>query len=270
MNNNLIERSYKLLDIYGSGKRRVLTFDVGIGHNILPGQFYMLNYLCNQKPFSVYAYNNNLLKFMIEDRGECSSAIINSKKGDYFGLTGPLGKGFEIGKYEKFLLISGGIGVAPVLFLTNYLLKNNKKIILLIGERNNDNIIYKEDLSRLDKAIDLKIFTDDGSFGIKGFPTDKIEDILNKNKPDSVCICGPEKMMKIAIVKIKHYIKDDDIQICMERYMKCGLGICGSCVLDDVGLRVCADGPVFNHKELLNCTEFAVYHRDGNGVIQYF
>jgi len=264
---NLIEKSYPLSKKTGNDFRAVLSFKIGL-KNIKSGNFYMLNYKGCQKPFSVFGYENDIISFMIENRGECSKKMINADTGDYFGLTGPLGNSFKTEGLNNFLIIGGGIGTAPVLYLANNLKKDNYGLNLLIGERTKENIIYNSSID-LFKNKGIEIFTDDGSMGIKGYPTDILDELLDNNKFDTACICGPEIMMKTAIDKIKDRI--DNIQVCMERYMKCGIGLCGSCVLDDIGLRVCKEGPVFDYKVILSKTgEFGSYHRDGNGVIKKY
>lgn len=270
---NKIEKSFPLIDIKGNEIRKILYFKIE-QTNVLPGQFYMLNYYGCQKPFSVSNYKKEnhdyiIIGFTIEDRGQCSKSMVNAKKGEYFGLTGPLGNGFKTNEYKKFLLIAGGVGIGPILFLGNHIAFKGKDSDLIIGERNNDRIIYHEEINNLKTSINLPctIYTDDGSFGIKGFPTDCLEEKLKNKKYDTAYICGPEIMMKKAIDIIKEYIPETDIQICMERYMKCGLGLCGSCTLDDMGDRVCIEGPVFNYSVLKKSKEFGNYKRDGYGII---
>jgi len=262
-----IEKSYPLDKIIGNKYQKTLFFKYE-NEIILPGQFFMLNYMGSQKPFSVFFYDSNLIGFTIEDRGECTNKMLSAKNGDYFGLTGPLGKGFEINDHESYLLIGGGIGTAPLNYLALFLVSNNKQVDVHFGAKTSDNLDYCQPLLGI-ASCKMTFYTDDGSTGEKGFVTKNIEKILENKKYDSVCICGPEIMMKNAVDIVKN--KVDNIQISMERYMKCGLGICGSCVLDDVGLRVCEDGPVFSYnKALKNCKEFGNYHRNENGIIQKY
>lgn len=266
--NNKIEKSYPLVGITGSDTRKILHFQID-NQEVLPGQFFMLNYKCSQKPFSVASCIGNKIEFTIEDRGECSNAMINARVGEYFGLTGPLGKTFNT-VFDKYLLVGGGIGIAPIMFLAQYLINSNKKVDMLIGERTKKNIIYQKELNDLKKNnnFNIEIYTDDGSFGKQGFVTKDIENYISKNKYESICICGPERMMT-AIIKLAEG-KTQSLQVCMERYMKCGIGICGSCVMDDIGLRVCVEGPVFEYAELKSCKEFGLYHRDSHGIIEKF
>lgn len=264
---NKIEKSYPLIKARGNDIQKTLYFKVG-KKDILPGQFFMLNYNVCQKPFSVSHYDGEVVGFTIQDRGECSRNMINAAPGEYFGLTGPLGNVFDVASHETFLVIGGGIGTAPVYYLTDYLLKQGKKVDVLFGGRSKDNIDYIEDLNTRD-GCRMRLYTDDGSMGNKGFVTKDLDTLLAENTYDTVCLCGPEKMMAIVIEQING--KTESIQVCMERYMKCGIGLCGSCVLDDIGMRVCAEGPVFDYTKYLKLSrEFGVYHRTGSGVIEKF
>ena len=262
--NNKIEKSYPLIKIEGSSRQKTLFFDIG-EKIVLPGQFFMLNYKLSQKPFSISHYDEKKIGFTIEDRGKITSKMLEAKAGEFFGLTGPLGNVFDIDKYKSFLLIGGGIGTAPLYFLANYLNDTKKKFDVFFGAKTKENLVYAKPL---EKICNVNFYTDDGSLGNKGFVTSGLEAVLNKKTYDTVCICGPEIMMKAAISKIKS--QTCEIQVCMERYMKCGLGICGSCVLDDIGLRVCEDGPVFSYTLLKKSKEFGKYKRDGHGVIEEF
>lgn len=270
MNNNIlekIEKSYPVYKIVGNEKQKTLYFKIG-KKDILPGQFFMLNYNISQKPISVSYYDNEIIGFTIEDRGETSGKMINSKIGEFFGLIGPLGNPFEISDYKNILIIGGGIGVAPLYFLLNYILKYKKKVHAFFGAKSKSNLDFVEKF-KTNKDCLLNLYTEDGSLGDKGFVTKDLNKYIDKYKYDSICICGPEIMMNIVINKIKRKISN--IQVCMERYMKCGLGICGTCVLDDTGERVCVEGPVFQYNSSLKkCKEFGNYHRNSNGIIEKF
>lgn len=264
---NKIEKSHPVYKIEGNEKQKTIYFKIG-KQNILPGQFYMLSYNISQKPFSVSYYNNGVVGFTIEDRGETSKKMINTAVGDYFGLTGPLGSNFKLNNYEKFLIIGGGIGIAPLLYLSNYIIKKRKKADILFGGKDKNILEFTKNIKKTNN-LTINIYSEDGSIGDKGLVTKDLDTFINKKKYDSACICGPEIMMNIVIDKIKAKIKN--IQVCMERYMKCGLGICGTCSLDYTGDRVCVEGPVFQYNEsLINCKEFGNYHRNCNGIIEKF
>lgn len=261
---NKIEKSYQLIEIVGNSAQKTLYFKID-KKDIRPGNFFMLNYNCTQKPFSVSSYDGEVVGFTIQDRGECSKKMINSKAGDFFGLTGPLGNNFDVSKSKNVLLIGGGIGSAPIKFLAETLINMNISFSAYFGARNVDLLKYLFDLDK--KRGKIKYYTDDGSYGIKGFVTDDLDKVLKTESFDSIYLCGPEKMMAKTIEIVGDRI--NNIQISMERYMKCGVGICGSCVLDDISARVCEDGPVFSYFDtIVNCREFGKYHRNGLGIIE--
>jgi len=106
------------------------------------------------------------------------------------------------------------------------------------------------------------VATEDGSEGHGGLVTELMEAELKGKKFESILTCGPERMMYAVVSSgVKRGIR---VQASLERHMKCGFGICGSCVLDSIGLRVCSDGPVFDGTTLLK-SEFGKRKRDASG-----
>jgi dihydroorotate dehydrogenase electron transfer subunit len=106
--------------------------------------------------------------------------------------------------------------------------------------------------------------TDDGSFGFEGFATDCTVDLLKDSTYDYAFVCGPEIMMK----GLFDILEDAKIpaQYSLERYMKCALGVCGQCCVDDEGWRICVEGPVFENDKISKITEFGKYRRDASGA----
>ena len=109
-------------------------------------------------------------------------------------------------------------------------------------------------------GADVYISTDDGSKGFKGLASDMAKELINKNNFDSIITCGPELMMK----NLLELCPDVPFQASLERYMKCGIGICGQCCIGE-GLRVCVEGPVFYGEMLRNIKDFGVFKRDASG-----
>jgi dihydroorotate dehydrogenase electron transfer subunit len=107
------------------------------------------------------------------------------------------------------------------------------------------------------------IATDDGSFGQKGFVTTLMDD-LNLGQYDRIAVCGPEVMMRSVLANVDGKGIAARTEFSLHRYMKCGVGICGSCCIDPSGMRVCRDGPVFSG-EILKKSEFGHYLRDASG-----
>ncbi len=258
MKDNIIEKSYRLSDISGNSSIKKLVFDIGEA-DVIPGQFYMIRYNGTQKPISVADYTSGRISFIIQNRGCGTQKILDAQINDIFGLIGPLGNGFNTQKSGSALIVGGGIGIAPLLYLYKQLRMNGIKSDVVFGSRNIDLINFA-----IINNKSIEYFTDDGTYGSKGFVTDSksLSGIYHK-----IYICGPEKMMVAVYNKIKD--KNKSIEVSMERYMKCGIGICGSCAIDGTGDRVCTEGPVFNIDSLIKTPEFGNYHRDSGGVIEY-
>ena len=112
-------------------------------------------------------------------------------------------------------------------------------------------------------GVETIITTDDGSHGKKGFSTDALKEIIAQGGIDRVYSCGPEKMLR----KVAELCKEASVpsEISMERFMKCGYGLCGQCSIDPSGDRVCKEGPVFSGEKLLKSKEFGSYKRGKTG-----
>ena len=167
--------------------------------------------------------------------------------------------GVDMGQAGRDLstMIGGGYGVASLTLLAEQAKAKGMEVIFISGARSNDSIIYEERIRKI--TNNMIITTDDGSYGIKGRTTDALEDTLKKEKIDKVFACGPELMLKKVVdICTKNKV---DCEISMERYMKCGFGICGHCCVDPTGIRICIEGPVIDAKTAQQITEFGNYHR---------
>ncbi|HEC80845.1 MAG TPA: dihydroorotate dehydrogenase electron transfer subunit, partial [Thermoplasmatales archaeon] len=192
-----------------------------------------------------------------------TSELFDKKTGDFIGVRGPLGKGFDIDG-KKILFVAGGTGVASVTPAVEKTVSQKKKAVVVVGSRTKEELFFTERLKKC--GAELHVATDDGSVGYHGFASDLTEEILEKNRFDLVITCGPEQMMKkvVELCNKKHV----DVQVSLERYIKCGMGICGQCCIGE-GLRVCKDGPVFDAKILAGCEEFGLFKRDASGKKVY-
>ncbi|MFO8015664.1 MAG: dihydroorotate dehydrogenase electron transfer subunit [Candidatus Woesearchaeota archaeon] len=215
----------------------------------------------DEKPFSVSYQDSERFGITVFSAGPFSRKLNSLKEGDMVGIRGPYGRGFTMGKCNA-VLVGGGCGTAPLAFLANELRSMGTKVDFILGAKTIDHVMY---VGRMKKAgAVMHIATDDGSCGSKGFATDLLESVITKRKRTGmIYTCGPEVMMKKAIdISDKHGI---DCEASMERYMKCGFGICGQCCLDNTGLRVCKEGPVFSKSMLKQTFEFGKYRRDASG-----
>jgi dihydroorotate dehydrogenase electron transfer subunit len=190
--------------------------------------------------------------------------LFEKRVGDVIGVRGPYGNQFKIGKdTKKALLIGGGTGLVPLLRLATMLNEAKVDTTIIIGARSKQEVFFEKKAHDLLYKTKHKVIisTEDGSYGIKGNATDAMLFIIKKEKFDTVYTCGPELMMKkVFDIGSANALS---IQASLERYMKCGIGICASCCIGD--RLVCKDGTVFNEKQLSVMTEFGKIYRDKSG-----
>lgn len=211
---------------------------------IKAGQFYMLKLngaTLLPRPISICEKDGDKLTFLYAVVGNGTKEFSRLKENDEISLTGPLGNGFDLDKdYGKVALVSGGIGTAPMFELAKRLrAKNNDEVIdLYSGFR--DDIYLVEDFKPY--VNDIKVSTNTGKHGHKGFVTD----LLEVEKYDTVLCCGPEIMMKKVVEMCKE--KNVKVYVSMEKHMACGVGAClvCTCKTKDGNKRTCKDGPVFD------------------------
>lgn len=222
----------------------------------LPGQFVFLNFEKREKPFSIAS--DKPLTLVVRKVGEFTSKIFQLKKGGRILIRGPYGKPFPFFKNEENYLVCGGTGTAPLYFLAQ---KLRRATIFLAGKTKKE-LLFKDDFKKLGKLI---IATEDGSEGAKGMVTKILEKELRENKPKNVVFfnCGPELMMKKAMEIESNYSQPQRVFSLIERFMKCGFGICGHCGLN--GFLTCVDGPYFDYSTLKKCRHFGKFKRDKTG-----
>lgn len=222
---------------------------------IVPGQF--ANILVDKshtvflrRPFSIHQidYKCNTISFLIKEIGEGTRCLSSGMPGETWNVIFPLGKGFTIPEnHSKVLLVGGGCGVAPLMFLASVLHEKGHQVEILIGAKN------KEDLVRLPDYAKYGVVhttTEDGTMGTKGFVTNHALFGELITTFDQIFTCGPEPMMK-AVAKIAS-INKISCEVSLENTMACGYGVCLCCVTETTdGHRcVCTDGPVFDIKKL--------------------
>lgn len=223
----------------------------------LPGQF-VFAWLPGQgeKPFSISEHYDGELELTVKALGPFSRAMMGLEPGDLLGIRGPYGSHFEVSGHA--VLLGGGIGIAPIRFLAHQLERAGRSAAILLGARNVEEHVFIDDFERLG----ARFATDDGSFGHHGLVTDLLHD-LPMVSGTTLCACGPEPML----VGVRRIASDLELglQLSLERYMKCGLGICGQCCMDGSGVRCCVEGPVLDARQLAGVTELGQPHRDSTG-----
>ena len=241
---------------------RTLYFHAPVLANVFPGQFAMVWIPgVNELPMSVMISESDVKAgFTVRKRGESSTALYNLQVGQQIGVRGPYGNSFDI-KDGKILLIGGGTGLVPLIRLIKFS-KTTNKITLLMGSQTKEEVFFEDIKNIFD--VDIIPVTEDGSYGEKGYVTDVLEKLLEENIYDAIYTCGPELMM-YKVVKLANE-KGIFVQASLERMMKCGVGICGSCCVNED--LVCRDGTVFNGQHLAKNDEFGHLQRTKSGILE--
>lgn len=222
---------------------------------MLPGQFAEIRVDNSpstflRRPISINYVDRekNEVWFLVQLVGDGTRKLATLEKGDLLNVVLPLGNGFSMPQTpeEKVLLVGGGVGIAPMLYLGESLLKRGCKPSFLLGARSKNDLLQLEQFTSLGEVY---VTTEDGSMGEKGYVT--MHSVLKDHKFDMIYTCGPKPMM-VAVAK---YAKESDTEceVSLENTMACGVGACLCCVekTDEGHVCVCKEGPVFNIKKLL-------------------
>ncbi|MCS7138711.1 MAG: dihydroorotate dehydrogenase electron transfer subunit [Crenarchaeota archaeon] len=248
-------------NIMETSRVNTLTLKLDRFINIKPGQFLMVwRPGDGEIPITPSLTQGNTICLTIEKVGFTSNRLANLKVGEKVFLRGPYGNGFNLEHPGKYLLVGGGTGAASLTPAYLKLVEKGVYTLFLVGGRNIENLVYVNKLREI--KANIQIATDDGSEGFHGTLPELFKKTVSEDFFENVLTIGPEKMMfKIAEECLKRGMS---CQVSLVRIVKCGIGFCGSCVLDPVGLRICVEGPVFNASEILG-TDFGFYMRDEMG-----
>ena len=217
-----------------------------------PGQFVNIKFLAPAQhllrhPFGVAGVNTaqGTLDIIYRTVGEFTYHLTALQVGDKVDVLGPLGHGFDVSA-PSALLVGGGTGLAPLLFLAAKL--GAQKTDVLMGGRTQGDLFWQNSYAPHTRQI--FVTTDDGSEGTRGTVMAKLPALLQENAYNCVYTCGPSAMMQaVAACCEAHNVR---CQVSLERYMACGIGACLSCTCQgrEKRLKVCTDGPVFWAQEV--------------------
>jgi sulfhydrogenase subunit gamma (sulfur reductase) len=230
--------------------------------NFNPGQFIQLSVFgIGEAPISISSspFNKDTIGLCVRKAGDVTSAIHKLEAGSYIGIRGPLGNGFPVEKMKgkNILFIAGGLGLAPLRSLINYVLEkrdNFAKITILYGAKNPGEILFADELEHWKKRKDIEIDItvdkpDDDWSGKSGVITRLIPHLDLEPSNTFAMVVGPPVMYKYVLLELQiKQIPEDNIIMSLERRMKCGIGKCGHCQIN--GVYVCLDGPEFSYHKL--------------------
>ncbi len=201
----------------------------------------------------------------VQRMGEATEALCSLETGDRVGVRGPLGRGFQTFEDERVLLVGGGNGTAPLVPLSEVLASKGCQVRVAVGARTAEELLFVDRLEAITGSA-VMIATDDGTTGHHGFVTTVAEEAMDSWHPDRVCTCGPEVMMRKVAEAC--WARDVPFQASLERYMKCGVGLCDACAAGH--LLVCRDGPVFEGEDLRDVPDFGRFRRGPSGLVAPF
>jgi dihydroorotate dehydrogenase electron transfer subunit len=207
----------------------------------VPGQFVMA-WLpgMDEKPFSLSG--SAPIALTVDRVGPFTAAMHGLTAGDRLWLRGPFGQGFTL-RQGPLLIVSGGCGAAPLLYLAQVARQAGRQVLAVLGARTAPALLFPGRFAEM--GCSVTVATDDGSAGEKGTAIDVASSILQQGavQVDTLYACGPEAMLQAAYRLAQ--LGGLHCQLSYEAYMRCGIGVCGSCARG--GCLVCRDGPVFHH-----------------------
>lgn len=228
-----------------------------IAEKAIPGQF--VCYYCTDgarllpRPISICDVDEEQHKLRLVFRvvGEGTKELASKKVFESITLMGPLGNGYRDLDGQNCILVGGGIGIPPMLYLARCLAKQGKPVTAVLGYRSNDTFL----LSEFEEVAQVYIASDDGSVGTKGTVLDAIRE--NGVTGDQIAACGPMPMLR----GLAAYSEEKGITayVSLEERMACGIGACLGCITKTrevnhhsqvKNTRICTEGPVFNVNEL--------------------
>ncbi len=198
-----------------------------------------------RRPFSIYNREGDSIEIIVSVVGSGTERISTFIPGE-IDMIGPLGKGFSPVKDSRILIAGGGVGNAPLYYLARELKKSGNHITWVFGARSEKYIFCREVISEIsDRFLPV---TDDGTSGEKGYASDIARNLLEDTPFDMIYTCGPAAMME-QIVAISG---DIPVEVSVENYFGCGIGLCAGCTIETVNgqKRACVQGPVFDGKKI--------------------
>jgi dihydroorotate dehydrogenase electron transfer subunit len=217
------------------------------------------------RPLSIHRTDGEKLALLFEIVGKGTKWLSQLKPGDSINIFGPLGNGFTICHGSKnLLLVSGGMGIAPLIFLAQDCINKGHSVTLLYGARTKKELYpavkvffalreskknHQRDLQSPLRQINVRETTEDGSIGRKGLVTDLLPEFADR--ADQLFACGPVGMYQ-AMARMPE-LRNKSVQVSLEMRMACGVGVCYSCTIKTRGglKQVCKDGPIFDLEDII-------------------
>jgi NAD(P)H-flavin reductase len=252
----------KITQLTETEKLFLLSLDSGrsLGHG--PGQFVEVSLFgIGEGPISISSppVKDSTFELGVRAAGNLTRALHGLKTGDAIGVRGPFGHGFPVETLmgKDLLFVAGGIGLVPLRSLIKYSLEHRDafgRIIILFGSRSPKERLFTDELTAWSKRSDVEFLetvdrSEEGWTGNVGVITTLFKKITIDPRKTAVMIVGPPVMYKYALLEVKEKeVPRQNIFLSLERRMKCGLGKCGHCQINNY--YVCQEGPVFAYPQI--------------------
>jgi sulfhydrogenase subunit gamma (sulfur reductase) len=263
-----IVRHYDLIKDHRFFQVRHLDMNRAMSFTYSPGQFIMVSIPgVGEAPFSISSTPSRpgILELGVRKMGKMTEAFFQKRDNDMIFIRGPYGNGFKLDQMvnKDIIILAGGLGVIPLRSILYYVLDNRDqfgRVFFMYGAKNPSEILFREEFFQLKERDDIDcMYTVDKPDAEwtenVGVVTKMFKDLppIDPRKTTAV-VCGPPVMYKFVIDEfLKLKIPKNQIQLSLERRMKCGVGKCGHCALDH--LYTCTDGPVFTYWDTLHFRE---------------
>ena len=215
-----------------------------------PGQFLMVWIPRYDELPMALSYLGAVKGITVRDYGDATHALAAFTAGDRIGVRGPYGNVFRL-EGKSVLAVGGGSGMASMIAAIEAFSQQGARVVTAAGAKNAEELLFVE---RANAAGEVHIATDDGSRGFHGFVPALADKLLARDRFEQVIMYAVVDLARQRAVPI---------QASLERYMKCGIGICDACSLDDK--LVCVDGSIFTGEQLAGSEDFGNFRRDKSG-----
>jgi dihydroorotate dehydrogenase electron transfer subunit len=250
-NNNTLRTTQIIRIVTESPTVKTFTFTDKLCSKAKPGQFLMLWIPgIDEIPLSILDAGNDLVSVSVKAVGDATRHLHAMESGATLGVRGPFGNSFTESR-GRVLLVGGGTGTAPLLFLAKQLAAKTERLSFVEGAKTKNELLYVRDLQGICYEKSLITTTEDGTAGLQCMVTAPLAELLDKERFDMIYTCGPEVMVKKIFEMTEQ--RKLPLEASLERLMRCGFGLCGSCMVGKY--RVCRDGPVFTAAQLREVRE---------------
>ncbi len=222
-----------------------------------PGQFVMLSDLqSGEKPFSLSECDASGFTITFRRVGPFTNRLFHTRQGDYLSIRGAYGSSFFV-QTGRALVVGGGCAAPPLYLLCRKLVDHGCDVTVVNGARTSSDLLFGDRFRSV--VQDYLPAAEDGPDPATA--VDSASEIIARKSFDTMYAGGPESMLYALL----RFTGEMDTQFLIERYMKCAIGVCGSCTMDATGLRACVEGPVLHGELIAQLNEFGRYRRDSTG-----